>query len=261
MKFCSLFSGSSGNCIFVSSNETKVLIDAGLSGKTVESALCSIGETGKDIDAILVTHEHSDHIKGVGILSRKYDIPVFATLKTWEAIGTSIGAIKEHNLKTIDGDVINIKDLDIIRYTTSHDAADPSGYSLSCSGKKISITTDLGYFSDAIRDQIMDSNVILLESNHDIEMLKFGPYPYYLKRRILGSEGHLSNDACAQAIIKIANGNKKNIILGHLSNTNNYPDLAYKTVYNALMDAGIDMKSEINIAVAKRSEPSNYIEI
>lgn len=261
MKFCSLFSGSSGNCIFVSSNETKVLIDAGLSGKAIESALCSIGETGKEIDGILITHEHSDHIKGVGILSRKYNIPVYATSKTWEAIGTSIGAIKEHNLKTIDNNYINIKDLDVIRYTTSHDAADPSGYSLSCLGKKISITTDLGYFSDEIKDQIIDSDLILLESNHDIEMLKFGPYPYYLKRRILGNEGHLSNDDCARAIIKIVNGSKKNIILGHLSNTNNYPDLAYKTVFNALTDAGIDLVNEINIAVAKRSEPSNYIEV
>lgn len=261
MKFCSLYSGSSGNCIFVSSNKTKVLVDVGLSGKAIDSALGSIGESGKEIDAILITHEHSDHIKGVGILSRKYDIPVFATSKTWEAIGTSIGIIKEHNLKTIDNNVLNIKDLDIIRYTTSHDAADPSGYSLSSSGKKISITTDLGYFSDTIKDEIIDSDIILLESNHDIEMLKFGPYPYYLKRRILGSEGHLSNDDCAEAIIKIANGNKKNIILGHLSHTNNYPDLAYKTVYNTLIDAGIDLNKEINIAVAKRSEPSNYIEI
>lgn len=261
MRFCSLYSGSSGNSIFVSSNNTKILIDAGLSGKMIESALASISETGNEIDAILVTHEHSDHIKGVGILSRKYDIPIYATSRTWEAMGTSLGSIKDYNIKTIEGDCLNIKDMDIIRYGISHDAADPSGYCINCSGKKISIATDLGCFSSEIKHEIMDSDVILLESNHDVEMLKFGPYPYYLKRRVLSNTGHLSNDDCGKAILEMQNGKSKRIVLGHLSNTNNYPDLAYKTVYNILKEGNVDMEKEIKISIAKRSESSNYIEI
>lgn len=260
MIFCSLYSGSSGNSIFVSSNNAKILIDAGMPGKSIEKALSEIKQNPNEIDGIFVTHEHTDHTKGVGIISRKYDIPIYANAKTWEAMQSTVGNIKEHNIKIIDQDSITIKDMDIMRYSIPHDAIDPSGYAVYDGKKKACVATDLGYFSEEVRNMIKDSDVLLLESNHDIEMLKFGPYPYPLKRRILSEVGHLSNEDCGRAIADIIDGKKKKIILGHLSKTNNYPELAYQTVVNVLREKGIELESELSLTVAKRDMPSNYIE-
>ncbi|ADK17208.1 MULTISPECIES: MBL fold metallo-hydrolase [Clostridium] len=259
MIFCPLYSGSSGNSIFIASDNAKILIDAGLSGKSIENALLKIGHKPNDIDAILVTHEHSDHIKGVGVLSRKYDIPIYANTLTWKAMLKSIGKIKEHNIKIIYDNYINIKDMDIVSYGISHDAADPYGYAVNCKNKKACVATDLGFMSDHIKDILKDSDLILLESNHDVEMLKFGPYPYDLKRRILSKVGHLSNDDCGMVIPDILNGKFKRIILGHLSKINNYPELAYETVTNSLRECGIKLNTDVSISMARRDQPSNYI--
>lgn len=258
MRFCSLYSGSSGNSIFVGSDNTRLLIDAGLSGKAIEGALKSIDEDPSKIDGILVTHEHSDHIKGLGILSRRYNIPIYANEGTLEAMKTSLGKVKEDNIKCID-DYVRIKDIDITPYRISHDAASPMGYALNCEGKKVCIATDLGYFSEEVEKNLQDADIILLESNHDVEMLKLGPYPYYLKRRILSDVGHLSNDACGNAILKLLNKGPKKIILGHLSKTNNYPELAYKTVLNILESNGVKDGQDVCIYMAKRDMPSSYI--
>ena len=260
MIFCSLYSGSSGNSLFVSSNKAKVLIDAGLPGKSIENALLNIGHNPKDIDAIFVTHEHIDHTKGVGVLSRKYDIPIYANSPTWEAMSGTIGKIKEHNINVLDSKYISIKDMDILSYKISHDAVAPSGYALQCKDKKVCIATDLGFFSDEVHNALKDADVILLESNHDVEMLKFGPYPYSLKRRILSDIGHLSNEDCAKAIVNITNDKFKKIILGHLSKTNNYPELAYQTVLNVLNSAGVKLDKDLSLSMTKRDMPSNYIE-
>jgi phosphoribosyl 1,2-cyclic phosphodiesterase len=260
MIFCPLYSGSSGNSIFASSDKAKVLIDAGLPGKHIENALEHIGQNAKDIDAIFVTHEHTDHTKGVGVLSRKYDIPIYANSATWEAMSKTLGKIKTENIRIIENNYANIKDMDVISYEISHDAAAPSGYSLSHKNKKACIATDLGIFSEEVSKHLEDADVILLESNHDIQMLKFGPYPYNLKRRILSNIGHLSNDDCAKAIINITNSKFKKIILGHLSKTNNYPELAYQTVVNILSDARIELDKDLCLSMAKRDMPSNYIE-
>lgn len=261
MIFCSLYSGSSGNSIFVSSGKARVLIDAGLPGKSIEAALNEIGENPKEIDAMFVTHEHSDHIKGIGVMSRKYDIPVFANEKTWESMSNSIGKIKEHNIKIMDKESVTIKDMDIVNFSIPHDAACPVGYSVHSSGKKVSIATDLGYFTEDVKANIQDSDVILLESNHDVEMLKFGPYPYNLKRRILSNVGHLSNEACGTAIADMVSEKSKRVILGHLSNTNNYPELAYQTVLNILTDRNVDLHRDIILSMADRKKPSSYIEL
>ncbi|MBU5592328.1 MBL fold metallo-hydrolase [Clostridium sp. MSJ-4] len=261
MIFCSLYSGSSGNSIFVASENSKILIDAGLPGKSIDAALKEIGEDPKELDAIFVTHEHSDHIKGIGVMSRKYDIPIYANNKTWLNMSNSIGKIKDHNIKVMDKDVVTIRDMDVINYPIPHDAASPVGYSVHSSGKKVSVATDLGCFTEDIKKNIEDSDVILLESNHDIEMLKFGPYPYNLKRRILSSIGHLSNDDCGSAIVDMMNHKYKRIILGHLSHTNNYPDLAYQTVINVLRENNIELQKDIALTMAHRSRPSSYIKI
>ena len=173
---------------------------------------------------------------------------------------TKIGNVKEHNIKIIDSNSVDIMDMHIANYNISHDAAAPIGYALYSGNKKACIATDLGYFSDEVKTIIKDADVILLESNHDVEMVKFGPYPYPLKRRILSDVGHLSNDACDKAIVEIMNDKRKHIILGHLSKTNNFPELAYQTVVNILKDNYIEVGRDISLNLAKRDMPSDVID-
>ena len=263
MKFCSLYSGSSGNSMFIASEHAKILIDAGLPGKKIDDALKIIGENPGDIDGIFVTHEHSDHIRGIGVLSRKYDIPIYTNSDTWSAMEAGIGKIKEHNVRIMDRrSTLSIKDLDITSFNIPHDAVAPVGYTMHYKRKKISVTTDFGIYTEEIRDNIKDSDIILLESNHDVNMLKFGPYPYNLKRRILSEVGHLSNEDCGKAIVDLIRykPNKK-IILGHLSGTNNHPDLALETVIGVLRENDIVSKLDIELTMADRHSPSNIIEI
>jgi len=262
MKFCSLYSGSSGNSIFIASEQARILIDAGLPGKKIDDALRSIEQNPDSIDGIFITHEHSDHIKGVGVLSRKYDIPIYANDDTWLAMENNIGKIKEHNIKVIDRrSVTQIKDLEIKSFIIPHDAVAAVGYTVHSKGKQASVTTDFGVFTEEIRDNIKDSQVLLLESNHDVNMLKFGPYPYSLKRRILSEVGHLSNEDCGKAIVDILKyGTGKRIVLGHLSGTNNHPDLAYQTVLSVLQENNIEQNKDIYLAMASRHNPSNIIE-
>ncbi|MFW2491920.1 MBL fold metallo-hydrolase [Clostridium chromiireducens] len=263
MIFCSLYSGSSGNSMFVASDKAKILIDAGLPGKKIDMALQEINQNPRDLNGIFITHEHSDHIKGVGVLSRKYDIPIYANADTWSAMENSLGKIKECNIRVIDKrSITEINDMSIKAFNTPHDAVAPMGYTVSAVKKRISVATDFGTFTREIYDNIKDSEVILLESNHDINMLKFGPYPYPLKRRILSEIGHLSNEDCGSAIVELykCSANKK-IILGHLSNTNNQPDLAYQTVFNVLSENGINPNEDIMLTMANRHNPSSYIEI
>lgn len=263
MVFCSLYSGSSGNSMFIASERANILIDAGLPGKKIDAALQEINENPNDLNGIFITHEHSDHIKGVGVLSRKYDIPIYANADTWSAMEQSIGKIKEHNIKIIDKrSITEIEDMNIKAFNIPHDAASPMGYTVTDGLKSVSVATDFGTFTKEIYDNIKESEVILLESNHDVNMLKFGPYPYPLKRRILSEIGHLSNEDCGSAIVELAKcGLNKQVILGHLSNTNNQPDLAYQTVLNVLTENGIKVKEDIILTMANRHNPSSYIKI
>ncbi|SFD20128.1 MBL fold metallo-hydrolase [Clostridium uliginosum] len=263
MIFCSLYSGSSGNSMFVASDKAKILIDAGLPGKKIDEALKQINQNPKELNGIFVTHEHGDHIKGVGVLSRKYDIPIYANCDTWDKMESLIGKIKEHNIKIIDKrSVTQINDLDVKAFNIPHDSISPMGYTVSNNNKQVSVATDIGTFTKEIYDNIKESQVILLESNHDVSMLKYGPYPYSLKRRILSEIGHLSNDDCALAVVELVrNGLNKRVILGHLSNTNNQPDLAYQTVINVLRENGISDEHDITLTMANRNQPSEYIQI
>lgn len=261
MKFCSLYSGSSGNSIFIASDNAKVLIDAGLAGKKIDDALKHIGEESSSIDGIFITHEHIDHIKGVGVLSRKYDIPIYANDNTWAVMEKNIGKIKEHNIRIMDRrSSITINDLEIRSFNIPHDAIAPVGYTVSYAGKNASVVTDLGVFTEEIRDNIIDSDIILLESNHDVNMLRMGPYPYKLKLRVLGENGHLSNEDCGSAIVSLLkNDKKKQIVLGHLSGTNNHPDLAYQTVVDVLSANGIRPGDDVILQLASRHNPSEII--
>lgn len=261
MKFCPLFSGSSGNSIFVASDNARVLIDVGMPGKAIENEILSINENPREIDGIFVTHEHSDHIKGIGVLSRRYDIPIYANELTWKAMFEKIGKIKEHNIKIIDSAFTEIKDIMVENFETFHDAAKPSGYKIHSKRGKACIATDLGHFSNSVKEALSDADVILLESNHDIEMLKFGPYPYPLKRRILSDIGHLSNEACGKAILDILGDKHKTIYLGHLSKTNNYPELAYETVVSVLRDNSVQLGKDVTINMADRDKHSLVVNL
>ncbi len=262
MKFCSLYSGSSGNALYVSAQDTSILIDAGLTGKSIISAMDAIGENMADIQAILITHEHSDHIKGAGILSRKFNIPVYANEKTWAVMEPLLGNVKLENKRLINGET-SINDLNIRTFRVPHDSAGCIGFTIEDrEGKIMSAVTDMGVFTREIRDGIKDSDLILIESNHDTQMLKYGPYPFALKRRVLSELGHLSNEDAASAILEILPGKQRHIILGHLSGTNNVPELALKTVENILIDEGaaISKDGDLSLRLASRIRPSGYTE-
>lgn len=260
MDFCSIASGSSGNCIYVGSDETGILIDVGLSGKRVEAGLNSIDRTTREMDGILITHEHADHIKGLGVLARKYQIPIYATGGTIRAIQecSSVGKIDEGLFREIRADErFHIKDLEIAPFAISHDAAEPVAYRVNRGEKSFGVVTDLGVYSDYTIEHLKGLDGILLESNHDVNMLQVGSYPYYLKQRILGRRGHLSNENAGRLLCEILHDKMKTIILGHLSRENNYEELAYETVCAEVTLGENPYKAgDFPISVAKRDEAS-----
>lgn len=259
LKFCSLFSGSSGNASYIGTDKTHILIDAGLACRTIEKAMKEIGLTPSTLDGILITHEHDDHIRGAGVVSRKYNVPIYANQETWQAMEDKIGDISNSNIRIFDNNMdFYIKDINIEPYQIPHDAANPVGFCLYCGNKKISITTDLGYTNNKIINKIMDSDLVVLESNHDIDMLKAGPYPFVLKRRILGKKGHLSNTDAGKAITELINGKVTHVLLGHLSRQNNLPELAYQTVVEILTSNGIKPGSDLVIDMTYRDQVGNF---
>jgi len=262
MRICSLYSGSSGNSIFVASDNTRLLVEAGLSAKKIIEALCSIGEKPSDINAILVSHEHSDHIKGVGIMSRKFNLPIYASEGTWRAMEKMIGPVLECNKRMFSSCApFNIGDITITPFPIPHDASEPVGYSFSSAGRKVTIATDIGHISMELLKNFEDSDLLLLESNHDLEMLKVGPYPWPLKKRIAGDHGHLSNDAAGEVVAYMAERGTKRFLLGHLSKENNFPELAYQTVYNVLCRKCINLGEDITLDVAHRDRVGKVIEV
>ena len=251
-----LFSGSSGNSTYISSDRCSILVDAGVTGKQMEDAMRKIGKELSAVSAILITHEHTDHIKGVGVLSRRYGIPVYANALTWEAMEGKLGGIPSGSIRVIDDDEFYVSDVCVKPIPLHHDAVCPRGYSLYCGNKKFSIVTDTGHITKQMMEQLGGSDFAILESNHDVEMLRCGRYPYYLKRRILSGNGHLSNDAAAETAIELVKLGVRGILLGHLSKENNFPSLAQKTVSDALTAAGIEIGRDVALATANRCAPT-----
>lgn len=242
-------SGSTGNAVLVYTDKTKILIDCGVSGKTVEEGIKKIGIDPSELSAILVTHEHNDHIKGIGVMMRRYKLDVYANKKTWSAMEDSFGKIDERNKKIIDeSGKIKIGDIEAESFKIPHDAVDPVGYNIVSGNRKISVATDIGYLNEELFAALKGSNAVLLEANHDKSMLEMGSYPYYLKQRIKGKEGHLSNDEAGLAAKYLYKMGTRRIILGHLSKENNYPLLAQQTVLNILKEEGIEDKIKISVA-------------
>lgn len=263
MKLCSIASGSSGNCSYIGNQSTGVLVDAGISGKKIEQGLLSIDVNPKDLKGILITHEHSDHVKGVGVLARKYEIPIYGTVETINALlkSSSIGRIPEGLFRFVKPDCsFMIDDMEINPFSISHDAANPVCYTFHAENKKIGYATDLGKYDDYIVDKLKDSDLLFLEANHDVNMLMVGAYPYYLKQRILGDHGHLSNDLSAKLICELLHDNLKSIILAHLSRENNYEALAYETVAQSVALHGGSGQAP-QIVVANREEPSEVFTV
>lgn len=259
MYFCSLSSGSSGNCMYVGNDKNKILIDVGLSKKQIMTSLGFINVKLKSIDGVLITHEHLDHCKGLSALSKDYNLPVYLNRGTYEAILNKGYNIK--NMVIIENDEFCIGDLDIKTFRVPHDAVDPVGYTIMNKNRKISIVTDVGYISNEIFDNIKNSNVILIESNYNEYMVKMSSYPQFLKDRILGEYGHLSNEECGNIVVELIKNFPKRIILGHLSKTNNFPELAYKTVEKIVSTNGFEVGKDLKLTVAHRDLPSNYLRV
>lgn len=255
-----MYSGSSGNCQYIKTENTTILVDAGLSGKKIQQEIVNIGEDPKKIDAIFITHEHADHIQGAGIMSRRLDVPIYANAKTWEAMSEALGSIKSHNIRIMD-DFAEVGDLTLKSFDISHDAAHPVGYNIFYKNKKISLVTDTGCVKDSIANSIMDSDLLLVESNHDEDMVLIGPYPWPLKRRVLGEFGHMSNDTAGHLITRVVKRGNEIVLLGHLSKENNFPQLAYKTVENILKENCIEVNPGICLDMTYRDRSSKVYEI
>lgn len=265
MRLCSIASGSSGNCIYVGSENTHLLVDTGISRKRIEEGLKELEVKGEELDGILVTHEHADHIQGLGVFSRKYGIPIYATPGTMKGIREykTLGKMPEglyHEIQ-VDTDFI-LGDIKVRPFAISHDANEPSGYRFEQGEKSVAVATDLGKYDEYTVENLKNLNAVLLESNHDLHMLEVGPYPYYLKQRVMGERGHLSNELSGRLLCDILHNGLKNVMLGHLSKENNYAELAYETVKLEVTLGDNPFKGEeIPITVAKRDTVSKVITV
>lgn len=261
LNFCSLFSGSSGNSLLVKTENTNLLIDAGVSSKKIENALNSLDISPSTLSGILITHEHSDHVQGLGTFAKKYDLPVYVNKKTLDAMPKQKDKISEKNINlfTIE-EKFEINDLQIKPFAIPHDAVNPCGFSIFKDDKKISIATDIGHMTNGILKNLDGSEFILLESNYDPRVLMYSRYPYLLKTRIAGPTGHLSNEAAGKTISCLLKSGLKQVMLGHLSKESNFPELAYKTVVEQLISNNYNENSLL-LSIASRDTISKEVAV
>ncbi|MBR4030556.1 MAG: MBL fold metallo-hydrolase [Clostridia bacterium] len=258
MKFCSLMSGSSGNCLYIEDNNTALLIDCGLSGKAVADSLNMLSLSMDKINGILVTHEHIDHSKGLGVLARKYKLPIYISKSTYCSLPTSVGEIPENRLNFISNKDFSIGDFKITPFSTSHDASDPHGFKI-VGTKSAYIVTDTGTITNTMSEFALNSDFAFIESNHDLYMLSHGSYPQELKARILSDIGHLPNKEAAEFSVWLASKGTTHIMLGHISDDNNTEELAKKETENALILAGFSDVAK-NVYTASKHFPTKIIE-
>jgi phosphoribosyl 1,2-cyclic phosphodiesterase len=233
VSICMLASGSKGNAIYISSGQTTLLIDAGFSGVEIERRFKARGLLPDQVDALLVSHEHNDHLHGVGVLARRYDLPVYMSAGTQAEAESKLGRIK--TIAHFDcGTDFRVNDILIHPFATSHDAADPAGFTLQIDGQKIGIATDLGIATKMVRHHLKGCACIVLEANHDPRMLEEGPYPWPIKQRIKSRTGHLSNDDSKALLMDVMHDSLRHVILAHISETNNTPEKALSVVAERL---------------------------
>lgn len=266
MIVCPLISGSSGNCTYIESGKTRVLVDAGASGTELDSLLRSIGVEPKTLTALLVTHSHSDHYRGLGVMSRKYDLPIYGSVGVWDELmkRNFIGSVAARNIKTfksVDCAELDLGGMKARFFPTPHDAYDSVGYVFSDDKVKFGFATDLGHVTPAVRECMTGCDAVLLEANYDRQMLIDGPYPYPLKKRILGPNGHLDNEDAAAFAVELAKAGVKQIYLGHLSEHNNTQEAAFRAVERAMLAAGIDPRKDCLVFMTRRYEPSRKLEL
>lgn len=261
LNFCSLYSGSSGNSLFVQSDNANILIDCGVSSKKIETALNNLEISPDTLDGILITHEHSDHVQCLGTFAKKFNIPVFVNSKTLDGMPKQKEKLENCIVKNFEvGENFEINNLKIKSFSIPHDAANPCGFTITDDTKTIGIATDIGHMTTNILKELEPSNFILLESNYDPEVLKCSPYPYHLKQRIAGPNGHLPNEMAGKTISILLRNKLKRAMLGHLSKENNFPELAYKSVVEELISNNYDENS-LQLSVASRDIPGKIIQV
>ncbi|WP_053217751.1 MBL fold metallo-hydrolase [Virgibacillus senegalensis] len=262
LSFSVLASGSTGNAFYIATEKEKILVDAGVSGKEMERLLNEVEIDPNSLTKLLVTHEHSDHIKGLGIMARRYQLPVYANEKTWKAMEGSIGKL-ELDQKFVFNmeETKSFGDLDVESFGVSHDAAEPMFYTFHHEGKKVALVTDLGYVSERIKKTVENADAYIFEANHDVSMLRMGRYPWNVKRRILGDSGHVSNDDCALALSDIIGDQTKRIYLAHLSKDNNMKELARMSVQNYLNEHGFTLGDKLNLHDTDPKTPTPLYEV
>jgi phosphoribosyl 1,2-cyclic phosphodiesterase len=252
LRICVLGSGSKGNCTYLESADARILIDAGLSAREIERRLHQIDRSPTMLDGVLISHEHSDHIHGVGVLARRYQLPVYANRATWQRAQPIVGRVDEWR-EIYTGSPFMLKDLVIDPFSLPHDADDPVAFRLAWRRRTLAVVTDLGYPSQLVRERLKGCHLLLLESNHDESLLKAGPYPWPLKQRIGGKSGHLSNLQSSQLLRDVLHDELEHVILGHLSEVNNRPELARLTAQDSLGS------TETHVTVALQREVSAWI--
>ena len=254
ISICPLESGSKGNCHLIKAGETCLLVDLGISLKALSEHLRVYGKTPDDICGVVITHEHTDHTKGVGALVRKHKIPVYATRGTWRAMYKNVAPIDDEFIKVITPDEsFLIGDISVRAFSISHDAAQPVGYNFFFMNKKISVATDTGVVDEGLLHAVEGADVALIEANHDENMLMMGKYSLYLKQRIKSELRHLSNKDAGNFSVSLLKGGTKTLLMGHLSEENNYPDLAYLTVKNIIEEKGFKEGEEFSLNVVTKS--------
>lgn len=222
--------------------------------------LAQVGVRGEEIDAILVTHEHVDHTRGVGILSRRFNIPIYATAGTWAAAARDLGKVDETNCCIFSG-AFSLGTVDIEPFAIPHDAAEPVGYVIGSGAERVGIATDMGHVTPTVLEALKGVGHVVLESNHDLEMLKYGPYPWPLKQRILSQVGHLSNDDAGACVVKLAESCAPCIYLAHLSKDNNVPELAYLTVKNTIEEHGLKLDYDVRLELTYRDRATQMFKV
>ena len=262
IRFCTLFSGSSGNCTYIESGSFSILIDAGASLRAIKRTLEAIGVDIANVNAVFITHEHSDHISGLQVLASRYNMPVYANEGTIKGILNECGKISDGRLSELEtGRSVEIGEMNISSFATSHDSRESVGYTIHISGHRIAVATDLGLIDDTVMNAITSCEIVMLESNHDLGMLKNGNYPYFLKRRIMSDRGHLSNESCSIVLPSLLECGAKHFVLAHLSRDNNLPELAVETAACALQLAGAKRGLDYTIEAAPRTGPGRLYEL
>lgn len=237
MKLYTIASGSSGNCVCINDGDTCILVDAGITAKRIEAGLNAVGAGLPDLDAILVTHEHIDHVRGIEVIAKKHAVPIYGTKETLSEIAKSARNADEiqkmfHYIEP--GEVFGINDVEVNTFSISHDAGNPIGYTFVSHGHKIGMATDLGCYNEQIIEKLTGADILYLEANYDLNMLMAGGYPYRLKLRIAGEHGHLSNDMSAELVVRLLHERLKHVVIAHMSKENNYAELAYETIRQAV---------------------------